>query len=200
MSEDRIRTVLTRLEEFGKSYNVQLSKLLQLGANAQDTEGRKEFWAKYKELENLIRDFARDNLVEGNEVKIAGRLTREPTLQKFSDGTPYCNFTLRHAVPVGTDENGEKKWKVDYFNAQIVGQAAEAFVNQKLGEGDRVSIVGRLQTYKNQDQQIVLAIRANRFMVLSRAQNREQANENTQDTAPSNETSPFMSPGDEVSF
>jgi single-strand DNA-binding protein len=87
-----------------------------------------------------------------NEVKFIGNLTREPELRFTTGGKGVASFSI--AVNKRYMQNGE--WvdgEVVFVNCSAWGQLGEN-IAASLGKGDRIIVVGELQTreYENKDQ------------------------------------------------
>lgn len=78
-----------------------------------------------------------------NDVKIIGRLVREPELKSTNSGTFFCNFTLASNTSI-KDGNGGFKDDVGFFDCTAWGKSAET-INKYVKKGDRFLVAGRLK-------------------------------------------------------
>ena len=80
-----------------------------------------------------------------NDVKIVGRLTRDPELRFTTQGTPVCR--LRVAVGRRYKDRQSSEWKeeVAYIGATVWRESAER-CGQRLKKGSPVFIEGRLRS------------------------------------------------------
>ena len=81
-------------------------------------------------------------MATGNNVTIAGNLTRDPELRFTPTGRPNASF----GVAVNndwTDSAGERHESVDFFDIVVWGKLAENAA-QSLSKGQEVLIAGRL--------------------------------------------------------
>lgn len=83
-----------------------------------------------------------------NSVHLMGRLTADPELKTFGDGTVVCNFTVAINRPVAKGEHPE----ADFVRCVAWRQTAE-LLEKYFGKGDRVGIEGRIQvrSYETKD-------------------------------------------------
>ena len=84
-----------------------------------------------------------------NKCELVGRLTKEPELKLTSNQTAYCNFTI--AVDRRfKDSNGQRQ--ADFINCVAWKQTA-TFVQKYFHKGNRIGVVGSIQTRQYEDQQ-----------------------------------------------
>lgn len=84
-----------------------------------------------------------------NKCELIGRLTKDPELKLTSNQTAYCNFTI--AVDRRfKDSNGQRQ--ADFINCVAWKQTA-TFVQKYFHKGNRIGIVGSIQTRQYEDQQ-----------------------------------------------
>ena len=84
-----------------------------------------------------------------NKCELVGRLTKDPELKLTSNQTAYCNFTI--AVDRRfKDSNGQRQ--TDFINCVAWKQTA-TFVQKYFHKGNRIGIVGSIQTRQYEDQQ-----------------------------------------------
>lgn len=84
-----------------------------------------------------------------NKCELVGRLTKDPELRLTSNQTAYCNFTI--AVDRRfKDSNGQRQ--ADFINCVAWKQTA-TFVQKYFHKGNRIGIVGSIQTRQYEDQQ-----------------------------------------------
>lgn len=76
-----------------------------------------------------------------NAIHLVGRLTKDPELKYFEDGTASTTFQL--AVRRNF-KNREGKYDSDFIQVQVLGKPAEAAANY-LRKGNRCAVDGRLQ-------------------------------------------------------
>jgi single-strand DNA-binding protein len=80
-----------------------------------------------------------------NDVKIVGRLTRDPELRYTSQGTPVCHFSV--AVGRRYKDRNSSEWKeeVAFVPCSVWRETAER-CGQRLKKGSPVFVEGRLKT------------------------------------------------------
>ena len=84
-----------------------------------------------------------------NKCELVGRLTKEPELKLTTNQTDYCNFTI--AVDRRfKDQNGQRQ--ADFINCVAWKQTA-TFVQKYFHKGNRIGVVGSIQTRQYEDQQ-----------------------------------------------
>lgn len=87
-----------------------------------------------------------------NSVTITGYLTRDPELKYIGDGkTALCEFGIalnrRYKTP-----SGEKKEEVTFVDCKAFGRQA-GIINDHLGKGSLVGIIGRLEQDRWEDKE-----------------------------------------------
>lgn len=83
-----------------------------------------------------------------NVICLCGRLTKDPELRITQSGKGVCTYTLACNRPKRRDE---EEAQADFLSCVVWNQAADYLV--KYGhKGDRVSVVGRLQTRNYDDK------------------------------------------------
>lgn len=83
-----------------------------------------------------------------NKVELIGRLTKDPELKTTVNQVQYCNFTL--AVDRRfKDSNGQRP--ADFINCTAWRQAA-VFITKYFKKGNRLGVVGSIQTRSYEDQ------------------------------------------------
>ena len=83
-----------------------------------------------------------------NHITIMGRLTRDPELRYTQSQTPVASFTLAVDRDFGGRDGGEKQ--TDFIDVTAWRQTAE-FVAKHFAKGQRVAIVGSIQTRSWED-------------------------------------------------
>lgn len=88
-----------------------------------------------------------------NNVVLIGRITRDIDMNMSNSGTEVCRFTL--AVNRNR-KNANGEYEADFINCVAFGQTAR-FMSQFIRKGYQVSVTGRIQTgrYENQQGQTV---------------------------------------------
>lgn len=76
-----------------------------------------------------------------NAIHLVGRLTKDPELKYFEDGTASTTFQI--AVRRNF-KNREGKYDSDFIQVRVLGKPAEAAANY-LRKGNRCAVDGRLQ-------------------------------------------------------
>ena len=84
-----------------------------------------------------------------NTVNIIGRLTRDPELISTQSGVSLCKFSVAVDRKF-KNANGERE--TDFFNVQAWRNTAE-FIAQYFSKGQRIGIVGRLETSRWTDSE-----------------------------------------------
>ena len=77
-----------------------------------------------------------------NDVKLMGRLTRDPELRRTQTGTPVASFSL--AVPRDFKDKSTGEAPVDFIDVVAWRNTAE-FASKYLAKGRMVVVKGRLQ-------------------------------------------------------
>mgnify|MGYP006921305201 CR=1 FL=1 len=78
-----------------------------------------------------------------NEVKLIGRLTRDPEVKALPSGQKVANFSVATNYTY-KDKAGEKVENVSYHNCKMFGKGAEIF-GQYAKKGQIVYVSGRLE-------------------------------------------------------
>ena len=81
-----------------------------------------------------------------NDVKLLGRLTRNPEVRYTQEGTAVARFDLAVNKPQANGEQG-----VDYFHIVAWGKQAE-FTEKYLAKGRQIVVSGRLSNNKWTDK------------------------------------------------
>lgn len=116
-----------------------------------------------------------------NTTQLIGRLTKDPELRFSPSGIAICNFT----VAVQRDfKNQQGEYETDFITCKVFKKQAENLANYQK-KGDRIGIVGRIQTgsYEGQDGKRVYTteVIANSIEFLESKRNNAQGNQ-TQNT------------------
>ena len=87
-----------------------------------------------------------------NKIILIGRLTRDPEVRYTQASEPMC--VARYSLAV--DRKNKTEQSADFINCVTFGKNAE-FVEKYLKKGDKIAVVGRLQTgsYTNKEGQKV---------------------------------------------
>jgi single-strand DNA-binding protein len=80
-----------------------------------------------------------------NEVRIAGRLTRDPELRVTPKGTSICQFGVAINRKIPGRDGGQAREEVTYIDSEAWGKTGEA-IAKFLTKGKEIYIAGRLQT------------------------------------------------------
>ena len=86
-----------------------------------------------------------------NQATVYGNVTRDPELRTIPSGTSVATFAVATNRQWKTPE-GEQKESVEFHNVVSWGKQAE-IVSQYVKKGDKILVVGRLQTRNWDDQQ-----------------------------------------------
>jgi len=112
-----------------------------------------------------------------NKVILIGNLGRDPELRYTASGTPVANFTMATSDR-WTDPSGEKKERTEWHRVVVWGKQAE-ICGEYLRKGKQVFVEGSLQTREWTDREgqkrYTTEVRAQRFQMLGRADDRPQA-------------------------
>lgn len=81
-----------------------------------------------------------------NNIKIQGRLTKDPEQKVGSSGAEYCKFT------VAVDRKRSKDKAVDFFDCTAFQQTG-AFVAKYFAKGDGIIVSGRMESDKFTDKE-----------------------------------------------
>jgi single-strand DNA-binding protein len=80
-----------------------------------------------------------------NDVKLVGRLTRDPDLRFTAQGTPVCHFRIAVGRKYKDKNSSEWKEEVAFVACSVWREAAER-CGQRLKKGSPVFVEGRLQS------------------------------------------------------
>jgi single-strand DNA-binding protein len=80
-----------------------------------------------------------------NDVKLVGRLTRDPELRFTTQGTAVCHFRVAVGRKYKDRNSGEWKEEVAFVSCSVWREAAER-CGQRLKKGSPVFIEGRLKS------------------------------------------------------
>ncbi|HCC05266.1 TPA: single-stranded DNA-binding protein [Patescibacteria group bacterium] len=86
-----------------------------------------------------------------NEVKLYGRLGRDPELKSLPNGTPVVTFTMA-TTRSWKDESGQKKEQTEWHNLVCFGKRADV-IAKYVKKGDSFYVTGRLQTRSWEDKE-----------------------------------------------
>lgn len=106
-----------------------------------------------------------------NVVVLAGRLTRDPTLNKTATGVSVCSFSLACDRPGSNDQNGQHQ--TDFIDCVALRQSAE-YLSTWAHKGDMIGVEGsiRKRSYQKDDQTIwVTEVHAGSVSIVSHKQN-----------------------------
>lgn len=84
-----------------------------------------------------------------NRICLVGRMGKDADFKYLNDGTAVANFSLAVNRPFKDKASG--KYESDWFSISSFGKTAE-FVSNHCGKGRLVSVEGRMQCRKYQDQ------------------------------------------------
>lgn len=84
-------------------------------------------------------------LISLNDLKIVGRLTRDPELRYTPQGTPVCHFRVAVSRSYKTPNSTEWKEEVAFVPCTVWRETAER-CGQRLKKGSPVYIEGRLKS------------------------------------------------------
>ena len=111
-----------------------------------------------------------------NKVILIGNLGRDPDLRYTTSGTAVANFTMATSDR-WTDPSGEKKERTEWHRIVVWGKQAE-ICGEYLRKGKQVYVEGSLQTREWTDREgqkrYTTEVRAQRFQMLGRADDRPQ--------------------------
>ena len=85
-----------------------------------------------------------------NDVVLLGRLTKDPELSTTASGLNYCRFTLAIDRNISKKNADQDTQTADFPNV-VAWRGSAEFLCNYAHKGDRVSVVGRLQT-RNYDK------------------------------------------------
>ncbi len=80
-----------------------------------------------------------------NDVKVVGRLTKDPELRYTTQGTPVCHFRVAVGRKYKDRTSGEWKEEVAFIPCSVWRESAER-CGQRLKKGSPVFIEGRLKS------------------------------------------------------
>jgi len=107
-------------------------------------------------------------LPDVNDIRLSGRLTRDPELKFLSNGTALCNFSVAWSKKY-TRDGVEREDKL-FINASVWGKSAE-YVSEHMRKGDPVLVDGALRIEEWEDRagvkRTTAKIHANRVQALS---------------------------------
>jgi single-strand DNA-binding protein len=86
-----------------------------------------------------------------NEVKLYGRLGRDPELKTLPNGTLVVTFTMA-TTRNWKDESGQKKEQTEWHNLVCFGKRADV-IAKYVKKGDSFYVTGRLQTRSWDDKE-----------------------------------------------
>lgn len=111
-----------------------------------------------------------------NKVILIGNLGRDPEVRFTQGGTAVANFTMA-TTERWSDPSGEKKEKTEWHRVVVWGKQAE-IAGEYLRKGKQVYVEGSLQTREWTDREgqkrYTTEVRAQRFQLLGRADDRSQ--------------------------
>ena len=115
-----------------------------------------------------------------NKCELVGRLTKEPEIKLTPNQTTYCNFTI--AVD-RRFKDADGKRQADFINCVAWKQTA-TFIKNYFHKGDRIGIVGAIQTrtYDDKDgvRQFVTEVLADEAEFVESQTQKEEPQETTQ--------------------
>lgn len=113
-----------------------------------------------------------------NTVNLAGRLTKDITLEEYGKGKEKGTFTrFTIAVRDGVDKNGDPR--TQFISCICWGKGSE-LLDQYCGKGDLIGIVGKLEenNYEKEDGTKVYTMQVNvrdiEFLALKKEEEEEQ--------------------------
>ncbi len=86
-------------------------------------------------------------MLNRNVVELAGRLGKDASYKSFTNGGAIVNLTVATSESWKDKSSGDWKEKTEWHNVVINGEGAVKFAKE-LKKGERVFIVGKLQTRK----------------------------------------------------
>ncbi|MEW5807494.1 MAG: single-stranded DNA-binding protein [Acidobacteriota bacterium] len=109
-----------------------------------------------------------------NKVILIGNLGRDPELRYTPGGLAVTTFTMA-TNEIWTDKSGEKKTRTEWHRVVVWGKQAEA-CSEYLSKGKQVYVEGSIQTRswddKNGTKRFVTEVRAQRVVMLGKAEER----------------------------
>ncbi len=85
-----------------------------------------------------------------NEVRIMGRLGKDPELKELSNGNKVCNFSVATSKKWTDKKTGEKKEKTEWHNC-VAWQKPAELIAEYFSKGDGILVMGELETRNWQD-------------------------------------------------
>lgn len=85
-----------------------------------------------------------------NHVILIGNLGKDPEVKDVK-GKPVCNFSIATSE-TWKDRDGERKEKTEWHNCQTWQEGLIKVIEKYLSKGDKVQVVGKIQTRKWEDQ------------------------------------------------
>lgn len=86
-----------------------------------------------------------------NMVILAGNLGKDPEVKHLNGGKSVCNFSIATSE-TWKDRDGERQEKTEWHNCQVWQEGLIKVIEQYLSKGDKVHVVGKIQTRKWEDQ------------------------------------------------
>lgn len=87
-----------------------------------------------------------------NQVTLIGRLGQDPDTRTFGDGNMIANLSVATSERWKDRNTGEPVERTEWHRVAVKRDATARFCADYLRKGDLVSVVGKLQTRKWQDQ------------------------------------------------
>jgi len=87
-----------------------------------------------------------------NQVTLIGRLGQDPETRSFQDGNMIANLSVATGERWKDRNTGEMQERTEWHRVAVKRDATARFCADYLRKGDLVSVVGKLQTRKWQDQ------------------------------------------------
>lgn len=81
-----------------------------------------------------------------NEVKLIGRLGRDPEIKNLQSGKQVANFSIACSEKWKDKSTGERKEKTEWVNIVCWNENLNNIIEQYLRKGSLVFITGKLQT------------------------------------------------------
>lgn len=81
-----------------------------------------------------------------NKVILIGRLTADPEVRQTQSGENVSSFSI------AVDRRFSKERKADFINCVAWGKACD-FLNKFFRKGNRLAVIGRLETHSWEDKQ-----------------------------------------------
>ena len=135
-----------------------------------------------------------------NKVILVGNLGRDPEVRYTPTGTAVANFTMA-TTDRWTDPGGEKKERTEWHRIVVWGKQAE-IAGEYLKKGRQVYVEGSLQTREWTDREgnkrYTTEIRAQRFQMLGRPDDRQPVAAQGSQEAVAEPDAPFE--GDDIPF